>query len=48
MTITGIDANVDAHLLQYNVDENLAIKPHFRMNEIDAKTNLGLTLNYNF
>lgn len=43
-----IDANVDAHLLQYNVDENLAIKPHFRMNEIDAKTNLGLTLNYNF
>ena len=43
-----IDANVDAHLLQYNVDENLAIKPHFKMNEIDAKTNLGLTVNFNF
>lgn len=43
-----IDANVDAHLLQYNVDDNLAIKPHFEMNEIDAKTNLGLTLNFNF
>lgn len=43
-----IDANVDAHLLQYNVDENLALKPHFKMNELDATTNLGLTLNFNF
>jgi len=43
-----IDANVDAHLLQYNVDENLAIRPHFKMNELDATTNLGLTLNFNF
>lgn len=43
-----IDANVDAHLLQYNVDENLALKPHFRFNEMDATTNLGLTLNFNF
>lgn len=43
-----IDANVDAHLLQYNVDDNLAIKPHFEMNEFDAKTNMGLTVNFNF
>ena len=43
-----IDANVDAHLLQYNVDDNLALKPHFKMNELDATTNLGLTLNFNF
>ncbi len=43
-----IDANVDAHLLQYNVDENLALKPHFKFNELDATTNLGLTLNFNF
>ena len=43
-----IDANVDAHLLQYNVDENLALKPHFKVNEMDATTNLGLTLNFNF
>lgn len=43
-----IDANVDAHLLQYNVDENLAIKPHFNFNELDATTNLGLTLNFKF
>ncbi len=43
-----IDANVDAHLLQYNVDENLSLAPHFKMNEIDATSNLGLTLNFNF
>ena len=43
-----IDANVDAHLLQYNVDENLSLAPHFKINEIDATSNLGLTLNFNF
>ncbi len=43
-----IDANVDAHLLQYNVDDNLAVKPHFDFNEYDATTNLGLTLNFKF
>lgn len=43
-----IDANVDAHLLQYNVDENLALQPHFKINEWDASTNLGLTLNFKF
>lgn len=43
-----IDANVDAHLLQYNVNDNLALKPHFNINELDAKTNLGLTLNFKF
>ena len=43
-----IDANVDAHLLQYNVDENLAVKPHFRFNELDASTNLGLTVDFKF
>jgi len=43
-----IDANVDAHLLQYNVDENLSLKPHFKLNELDALTNLGLTLDFKF
>ena len=43
-----IDANVDAHLLQYNVDDNLSLTPHFKINEIDATSNLGLTLNFNF
>ena len=43
-----IDANVDAHLLQYNIDDNLALKPHFDFNELDATTNLGLTLGLKF
>ena len=43
-----IDANVDAHLLQYNVDENLALRPHFNYNEMENSTDLGLTLNFKF
>lgn len=43
-----IDANVDAHLLQFNVDENLALKPHYQFNEFDATSNVGVTLNFNF
>lgn len=43
-----IDANVDAHLLQYNVDENLSLAPHYKFNEFDATGNLGLTLNFKF
>lgn len=43
-----IDANVDAHLLQFNVDENLALKPHYQFNEIDATSNVGVSLNFNF
>jgi len=43
-----IDANVDAHLLQYNMDENLALKPHFQYNEKENVTDLGLTLNFKF
>lgn len=43
-----IDANVDAHLLQFNVDENLALKPHFQYNEQENSSDLGLTLNFKF
>ena len=43
-----IDANVDAHLLQYNVDENLSLAPHYKIDEFDASGSLGLTLNFKF
>lgn len=43
-----IDANVDAHLIQFNVNKNLSLKPDLYQNEIDYKYNLGLTLNYKF
>jgi hypothetical protein len=43
-----IDANVDAHLLQYNVDDNLSLSPHYKFNELEATSDLGLTLNFKF
>ncbi|GAB5565037.1 MAG: DUF5683 domain-containing protein [Winogradskyella sp.] len=43
-----IDANVDAHLLQFNVDENLSFRPHFQYNQMEDSSDLGLTLNFKF
>ncbi|EGV44270.1 hypothetical protein BZARG_687 [Bizionia argentinensis JUB59] len=43
-----IDANVDAHLLQYNVDDNLSLVPHYKINDFDKTGDLGLTINYKF
>jgi len=43
-----VDANVDAHLLQFNVNDNLSLHPKINQNDINYKTNLGLALNYTF
>ena len=43
-----VDANVSAHLAQFNVNENLSLRPDFYQNDIDYKPNLGVTLNYKF
>ncbi|MFC0605470.1 DUF5683 domain-containing protein [Winogradskyella pulchriflava] len=43
-----IDANVDAHLMQFNVDENLSLSPHYKYNQMENSTDLGLTLNFKF
>lgn len=43
-----IDANVDAALLQFNVDENLSLKPVLYPNDVTMRTNVGLTFNYRF
>ncbi|WP_298894701.1 DUF5683 domain-containing protein [uncultured Psychroserpens sp.] len=43
-----IDANVDAHLLQFNVDEDLSLRPHFKYNQMENNTDLGFTLNFKF
>jgi hypothetical protein len=43
-----LEANVDAHLLQYNVDNNLAIKPYFEFETPENSAQFGLTLNINF
>jgi len=43
-----IDANVDAHLLQYNIDDNLSLSPHYKYNDLEDVSDLGLTLNFKF
>tara|TARA_R110002124_G_scaffold6123_1_gene37406 strand:- start:153100 stop:153693 length:594 start_codon:yes stop_codon:yes gene_type:complete len=43
-----IDANVDAHLRQYNVNDDLSLQPNLDLNPINAQTNYGLSLTYKF
>jgi hypothetical protein len=43
-----IDANVDAALIQFNVNQNLSLRPDINMNNVTLKANVGLTFNYNF
>jgi hypothetical protein len=43
-----IDANVDAALIQFNVNENLSVNPIIYPNSVTFKANVGLTFNYNF
>jgi Family of unknown function (DUF5683) len=43
-----IDANVDAALIQFNVNENLSMRPNIYLNDVTMKSNVGLTFNYNF
>lgn len=54
LVITGIyalniiDANVEAHLQQFNVSEDLTLRPNMNFDEFSGKTRYGLSLNYNF
>lgn len=43
-----IDANVEAHLQQFNVNEDLSFHPKMEYNAFSGKTNYGLSLNLNF
>lgn len=43
-----IDANVDAHLQQFNVSEDLSLKPAFKFDDYTGRTGYGLSLNYSF
>lgn len=43
-----VDANVDAHLGQFNVSNNLTLTPDFRQSDFDYKPNVGFALNYKF
>jgi hypothetical protein len=43
-----IDANVDAHLQQFNVSEDLSLRPSMNIDEYSGKPGYVLSLNYNF
>lgn len=43
-----VDANVDAALIQFNVNENLSMRPDVYLNDVTLKANVGLTFKYNF
>lgn len=46
--LTIIDANIDAHLLQFNVSDQLTFQPTFQLNEVDYQYQYGLSLQYKF
>ena len=41
-----IDANVDAHLRQYDISDDLSLSPNFDMNQFTTKPNYTLSLTY--
>jgi hypothetical protein len=41
-----IDANVDAHLKQYDVSDDLSISPNFELNPVNTQPNYGLALKF--
>ncbi len=43
-----IDANVDAHLKQFNVDDDLAIEPSINRNQFNGATSYGISIGYKF
>lgn len=43
-----VEANVNAHLMQFNVNDNLSFQPAIYPNDINYKQNVGLTLCYKF
>ena len=43
-----LDANIDAHLKQYNVNQNLSLKPYMDQNPVVADHHFGVSLNFNF
>lgn len=41
-----VDANVDSHLKQFNISEDLSLQPNMDFNRFDDSTNYGLSLTY--
>lgn len=43
-----LDANVGAHLLQFNVDQDLSFKPYFNQDDLMAHPTIGVAFQYKF
>ena len=43
-----VDANVDAHLMQFNVNDKLTIAPDLYRNDATVRQNVGVVVTYNF
>ncbi len=43
-----VDANVDGHLKQFNVNGKLTVRPDIKQNQFQNNQDLSLTLNYQF
>ena len=43
-----LDANIDAHLKQYNINQNLSLKPYMDQNPVVADHHFGVSLKFNF
>ena len=41
-----IDANVDSHFRQFNVSDDLSLKPKLNFNPVNAQSNYGLSFTY--
>lgn len=43
-----VDANVDAHLMQFNVNDDLSMRPNMMQDDIYNRQNLAISFTYNF
>ena len=43
-----VDANIDAHLIQFNVSDKLTLGPDVYQNDFTQKPNVGFSFNYKF
>ncbi|WP_435577617.1 DUF5683 domain-containing protein [Gilvibacter sp.] len=46
--INIVDANVDAHLRQYNINDDLSLTPQLQIDPVSTQASYGLSLRFNF
>lgn len=46
--INIVDANVDAHLRQYNINDDLSLVPQLQIDPVSTQASYGLSLKFNF